>query len=65
MERKERAVEFKHNGHNCCQAVLCAFAEELQMSENDLNRIGAAFGAGMGCMEATCGALCGLRWFWG
>ena len=58
MERKERAVELKHNGYNCCQAVLCAYADQLNMSEEELKRIGAAFGVGMGCMEATCGALC-------
>ena len=58
MDRREKAVELKHNGHNCCQAVLCAFDDELPLAEDDLNRIGAAFGVGMGCMEATCGALC-------
>lgn len=57
MERKERAVELKHNGHNCCQAVLCAFSDKLEISEADLDRMGASFGVGMGCMEATCGAL--------
>jgi len=56
MDRKEHAVELKHNGYNCCQAVLCAFADKLPMSEDDLKRIGAAYGVGMGCMEATCGA---------
>ena len=58
MDRKEHAVELKHNGYNCCQAVLCAFADKLSISEDDLKRIGAAYGVGMGCMEATCGALC-------
>ena len=58
MDRREKAVQLKHNGHNCCQAVLCAFADDLPFAEDDLNRIGAAYGVGMGCMEATCGALC-------
>ena len=58
MDRKEKAVEFKHNGHNCCQAVLCAFADQMSLAEAELDKLGAAFGAGMGCMEATCGALC-------
>ena len=61
MDRKERAVEFKHNAHNCCQAVLLAFAEELKMSADKLNALGAAFGAGTGNMEATCGALVGAE----
>ena len=54
MSRKEKAVELKHNGYNCCQAVLCAFADRLPLQEEELMRIGAAYGVGMGCMEATC-----------
>ncbi len=61
MDRREKAVELKHNGHNCCQAVLCAYADELGMETAELDRIGAGFGVGMGCMEATCGALCGAQ----
>ena len=61
MDRKEIAVELKHNGYNCCQAVLCAYKDELNCSEEELKKMGAAFGVGMGCMEATCGALCGAQ----
>ena len=60
-EKQERAVELKHNGCNCCQAVLCAFAGESGLSESLLKQLGAGFGAGMGCMEATCGALVGAQ----
>ncbi len=61
MKRSERAVELKHSGCNCCQAVLMAFAEDLETENATLMKIGAAFGGGMGCMEATCGALCGAQ----
>ncbi len=61
MDRKELAVDLKHNGHNCCQSVLCAFADELKISTEELDRMGAGFGVGMGCMEATCGALVGAQ----
>ncbi len=57
MNKQDLAVEFKHNGCNCCQAVLCAFAKESGMEEALLKRLGAGFGAGMGGMEGTCGAL--------
>ena len=57
MDRCEVAVELKHTGLNCAQAVLCAFAEELGMEVEQLKKLGASFGVGMGCMEATCGAL--------
>jgi hypothetical protein len=56
MDKKEKAVELKHGGYNS-QAVLCVFTEETGLSEEFLKRIGAGFGVGMGCMEATCGAL--------
>ncbi len=57
MERGDRAVELKHNGHNCCQAVLAAFQEELALEPELLRQLGAPFGTGLGCMEGTCGAL--------
>ena len=60
MPRRERAVMFKRD-HNCCQAVLLAFAPELQLPEEKLLAMGACFGSGMGCMEETCGALCGAQ----
>ncbi|MBP3892914.1 MAG: C_GCAxxG_C_C family protein [Atopobiaceae bacterium] len=57
MERKELAVQLKHNRHNCCQAVLCAFADRVDVPEDLLRKLGAGFGIGMGGMEGTCGAL--------
>ncbi|MCR5101692.1 MAG: C-GCAxxG-C-C family protein [Butyrivibrio sp.] len=61
MDRKELAVNYKHNGHNCCQSVLCAFSEELNMPIEELDKMGACFGGGMGTMESTCGSLCGAQ----
>ncbi|MBR6266869.1 MAG: C_GCAxxG_C_C family protein [Selenomonadaceae bacterium] len=61
MERAEKAVEFKHQGYNCCQAVLAAFADVVDLPEETLKRIGAPFGSGMGGMDGSCGALCGAE----
>ena len=61
MERREKAVYLKHNGHNCCQAVLAACDDITGEPIELLDRIGAAFGGGMATMEATCGALCGAQ----
>ena len=58
-ERRQEAIERKHGGYNCCQAVLCAFQDLTPYTEEQLYALGAAFGAGMGGMEATCGALLG------
>ena len=61
MTRAEKALEIKHNGNNCCQAVLKAFADETGLSDEQAGSLGVCFGGGMGCMEATCGALCGAQ----
>lgn len=61
MNKQELAINFKHSGNNCCQAVLLAYAEELQLPEELLKKLGAGFGLGMGCAEGTCGALCGAE----
>lgn len=60
MPRREVAVMYKRTV-NCCQAVLLAFAPELGLPEERLMAMGACFGSGMGCMEETCGALCGAQ----
>jgi hypothetical protein len=60
-ERRQEAIERKHGGYNCCQAVLCAFQDLTPYTEEQLYALGAAFGAGMGGMEGTCGALVGAE----
>lgn len=59
MERKEMAVKLKHSGYNCAQAVIAAFCDITGMSMDESAALGAAFGMGMGCMKATCGAAVG------
>ena len=55
-ERSEQAVYLKHNGYNGCQAVIKALLPE---GDDTLLQAAAGFAVGMGCMECTCGALCG------
>ena len=57
-ERAARAVELK-TGCKCAQAVALAFADKLPLPEETLKKLTAGYGGGMGCMEATCGALVG------
>ena len=61
MDKKELAVQFKHSGYNCAQAVVAAYADELGIDLETARALGAGFGAGMGTMGATCGALCGAQ----
>lgn len=60
MEHLVDIATQKHkSGYNCCQAVACAFSEELGLDENIVFRMAEGFGAGMGGMQATCGAVTG------
>lgn len=61
MSRSENAVALMQNKNNCCQSVLLAFAGLVGLPPEDLKKLGAGFGGGMGCMEGTCGALCGAE----
>ena len=58
-KRADAGVEYKHNGCNCCQAVLMAYSDILDTNKEVLMNLGSGFGLVMGCMEGTCGALCG------
>lgn len=45
--------------YNCAQAVACAFAPEVGADPEDVKTMANSFGVGMGCLEATCGAIIG------
>ena len=58
--RKHIAAEKLQNGtHNCAQAVVSTYADLVGINEETARNLGNAFGAGMGTMEGTCGALVG------
>ncbi len=57
-ERMELGTKFKGE-MNCCQAVIKAFADTVDVDESTLMRLASGFGSGMGTMEGTCGTLVG------
>lgn len=57
-ERMELGAKYKCE-MNCCQAVVKAMADTVDVDEATLHRLGGGFGSGMGTMEGTCGALVG------
>ena len=59
MDRADIASAKHRNGFNCCQAVVCTFAEETGMDESLLYKMGEGFGAGMGTTQGVCGAISG------
>lgn len=60
MNKKELAVEKFCNGYNCAQAVVCAYAEELNIDEETAYRLSEGFGSGIPGLGSVCGACSGL-----
>lgn len=57
--RVDEATRRHQNGYNCAQAVACTYCDLVGMDEETMFRMIEAFGAGMGNMEGTCGAVSG------
>ena len=57
--RIAKTMENHKKGYNCCQSVACAYCDLVGLDEETMFKAGEAFGAGMGGMEATCGAVSG------
>jgi C_GCAxxG_C_C family probable redox protein len=58
-DKVDIAVEAFTSGNNCAQAVVKAFAEDLKMNEAQALQMASGFGAGMGRLQKTCGAVTG------
>ncbi len=58
MSRVDQAIRLRESGYNCCQALLCSYADILEISQDDLKTLGSAYGIGMKPGEGICGALC-------
>lgn len=61
MTRYEAAVENKKSGLNCTESVMRAYADLIDLDDNQLKSIASGFAIGMGCFESTCGALIGAN----
>ena len=57
INHAEKAKSLFENGYNCCQAVLCAYADELGIDQNTALKIASSFGGGMGRLREVCGAV--------
>ena len=57
--RVEKTIENHKKGYNCAQAVACAYCDLVGVDEETMFRMTEGFGAGMGGMECTCGAVSG------
>lgn len=59
-KRIERAVELFSLGFNCSQSVSAAWADAYGFTEEQMLKLSASFGGGIGRMRMTCGAACGM-----
>ena len=59
-ERIQLAVDQFMSGFNCAQSVVSAFADQYGFTREQALRMSASFGAGIGRMRLTCGAVCGM-----
>jgi len=59
MNKKDTAITCFNEAFNCSQAVLATFSEEFGLDKEISLKIASSFGAGMGRMANTCGAVTG------
>ncbi len=57
--RVKIANELHKKGYNCAQAVACASCDLVGVDEETMFKLSEGFGAGMGGMDGTCGAVSG------
>ena len=58
--RVQNARERKMCGHNCAQAVACAYCDLAGIDEETVKNLTQGFAVGIGgSMESTCGAIIG------
>jgi len=58
-ETKEQVITSFRSEMNCAQAVLSAYADRLSFDKGFAVDVARAFGAGMGRLQETCGAVTG------
>ncbi len=54
-----KALETFRSGRNCAQTVLITFTADLEVDSNLALDLSSGFGAGMGRLQETCGAVTG------
>lgn len=57
LQREQKAKEYFLEGYNCCQAVLLAFSDIMDIDAETLKKAGSGFGGGMGRMREVCGTV--------
>lgn len=58
-DKVQKALKNHKKGYNCAQSVACAFCKDVGIDEKTMFQLMEGYGLGMGCMQATCGAISG------
>ena len=56
-DRDRMAREYFRDGYNCCQSVLLAFQDVIDLPKERIASLSAGFGGGMGRLREVCGAM--------
>jgi C_GCAxxG_C_C family probable redox protein len=56
---QSKVIKAFREDKNCAQAVLSGFSDRFQINDEHAMSISAGFGAGMGRLQRTCGAVSG------
>lgn len=59
MDRRQKAEDLFHNGYNCAQSVVLAYADVMEVDETILAQMSAPLGGGIGRLREVCGAVSG------
>ena len=62
---QEKAITLFNSGLNCSQSVLSAFSDNLNLDNKIALSVACGFGAGMGRLQGTCGAVTGAYMVFG
>jgi len=55
----DKAIQSFKSGFNCSQSVLTAYSDFLDLDDDIAQSVSCGFGAGMGRLQETCGAVTG------
>lgn len=58
-KEEDKAISNFRSGFNCAQSVLTAYSDELEFDNSFATCVSCGFGAGMGRLQETCGAVTG------
>lgn len=59
-KHEKKAIEYFVKGYNCSQSVVAAFTDVTGLSEEISLKVASSFGAGIGHLRLTCGAVTGM-----